>query len=143
MGWWKPYFFDSPIGVQLLFPTWVITGVPSFLVATIAIALLCLSDRLSASAASTFRKHADVNRDADSARCGADMWAVFLWTLQRLTSGLIMLIMMSFNLLLFLETVIFLGLSELAVTRWRRKTDSVQFTRVPGDDEGSKDIELV
>jgi len=113
MGWWKPYFFLDPSGVQVLIPTLVIDGsIFSIILSGVGIAVLALIDRYTA--------------HASRAVCSTDsVYASTLYyTVQRFTSGLLMLIMMSFNIILFLEVIIFSGAAELwmKIRNDRRRT---------------------
>lgn len=96
MGWWKPYFFIDLTGVQVLIPAAQIEGPVSFLLISTSIVCLCFLDRfLSHYVTPSIYKQTAV------------------YTLQRFTGGLVMLIMMSFNVILFVEMVVFLGMGEL------------------------------
>ena len=107
MGWWKPYFFTDTSGVQLLLSPLQIGGLGSLLLATVGVGLLCLLDRWAAAEAAAARRRLPHLHSSSSA--GAVTGAACWWTLQRLTGGLVMLLMMTFNLLIFLEVVTFLG----------------------------------
>jgi hypothetical protein len=127
MGWWKPYFFVDPSGVQLLFGWATIDGFlsVSFLAATATVAVLALTDRwLAAHLSSASMSWSDVTLSARTVYV-----STALWTAQRVTSGLIMLIMMSFNAVLFAEALLFLGAAELWV-RLRNRA------RILGGDDG-------
>jgi len=101
MGWWKPYFFLDPTGVQLLLPNLVIDGkAETLVVSAFAIALIAFLDRYMAHVS---RKDSGISV----------YLSVLCFTTQKFTSGLLMLIMMSFNTLLFLEVVLFSGTAEL------------------------------
>ena len=111
MGWWKPYFFLDPSGVQLLVPALVIDGsIFSLILSAVGIAFLALIDRYTA--------HASRNANACS-NTSDGLSQVYVstvyYTIQRFTSGLLMLIMMSFNVILFLEVIIFSGIAELGM----------------------------
>jgi hypothetical protein len=71
MGWWRPYFFWDPSEVQLLFSWARIDGIPTFILANVALAVLCALDRWLAAAASAAR--------GDRER---ELRAVGLWTAQ-------------------------------------------------------------
>ena len=106
MGWWHPYFFVELEGVQLLFSAFEIGGTATFLLYSVLLAALCACDRFAAAKAATLKRH-------PQRECAAVGW----WTVQRLSGGLVMLVMMSFNLVLFAETVAFLGAAELWMVR--------------------------
>ena len=108
-GWWKPFFFIDPTKVQVLFSFCQIEGTGSLLLYSGAVAALCTFDRWAAAKASQLRAAASSPAD--------DTTDVAWWALQRLSGGLVMLVMMSFNAILFAETVVFLGLAELAMVR--------------------------
>ena len=101
-----PYFFVDTTGVQLLFSGLEIQGSGTLIVYSALVAALCLADRFAAAKAAALKG----NRERELAAVG---W----WTAQRCSGGLVMLVMMSFNLVLFLETVVFLGVSELLMVR--------------------------
>jgi hypothetical protein len=110
MGWWKPYFFTDTSGVQLLLSPLQIGGLGSLLLATVGVGLLCLLDRWAAAEAAAARRRLPHLHSSSSSSAGAvTVVAACWWTLQRLTGGLVMLLMMTFNLLIFLEVVTFLG----------------------------------
>ena len=44
MGWWRPYFFFDPHGVQLLAPALVLTGPASYFLGAVMVAALCFAD---------------------------------------------------------------------------------------------------
>ena len=46
MGWWKPYFFFDPDGVQLLLPTFALHSYMDLFLAAIPIGLICVADRV-------------------------------------------------------------------------------------------------
>lgn len=110
MGWWKPYFFVDTSGVQLLFEWAEIDGTGTFLLCTAAIAALCLLDRLT--------HHYTMHHLS-----GRIYVSTAAWTVQRLTSGLLMLVMMSFNMILFLEVIVFSGMAELSMRICYEKED--------------------
>jgi len=115
MGWWRPYFFIDPYGSQLLFSWAEIDGPQSLLLSSMAVAVLALFDRWVADRSDQMRKRLRAIDIGDSCR---DLWldqirAVSWWTLQKLSGGMLMLILMSFCAVLFLETVVFLGLAGL------------------------------
>ena len=119
MGWWKPYFFLDPTGVQLLLPNLVIDGsAETLVVSAFAIALIAFLDRYMAHVS---RKDLDISV----------YLSVLCFTTQKFTSGLLMLIMMSFNTLLFLEVVLFSGTAELWMRlRARTREGSAHFHSV-------------
>jgi hypothetical protein len=113
MGWWKPYFFLDPTGVQLLLPNLVIDGSKETLfVSGLAIAVLALLDRYTAHAAAS-RIQSRIGNSNDDDNYNAVYFSALCYTVQKFTSGLLMLIMMSFNAVLFLEVVLFSGAAEL------------------------------
>ena len=99
MGWWKPYFFLDPTGVQFLHHDLVIDGsFETLFVSGSGIALLSILDHYAARAS----------------KANPNVYiSTLYYTIQKLTSGLLMLVMMSFNGLLFLEVVLFGGAAEL------------------------------
>ena len=105
MGWWRPYFFVELTGVQLLLPGLVLRSYGDCFLGGCFIAVLGYADRWLAHATSRTLR----NDNATAA----------LFTAQRLTGGLLMLLMMSFNVPLFLWTVTCVGASE-RVMLWRR-----------------------
>ena len=121
MGWWQPHFFVDVTGVEVLFSFFPITGFFSFLLATAFIALLCAIDRWIAWRATEAR--------ASSITPQEDNTSVLLWSGQRLTGGLIMLLMMSFNFVLFIESIVFLGVFEWLVIKQKRTTQNLPYTR--------------
>ncbi len=125
MGWWKPYFFLDPTGVQFLLPGLVIDGsLETLLVSGLSILVLSILDRYAAHASRNH--HSNIHR------------SVFYYTVQKFTSGLLMLIMMSFNALLFLEVVLFGGAAELWMklqTQNNRQENRVEY-------QGISEIEM-
>ena len=110
MGWWKPYFFLDPSGVQFLVPALVIDGsISSMILSAVGIAVLAIVDRYAAYFSRSRNKSSLDDADTTSAVC----LSVMFYTTQRFTSGLLMLVMMSFNVILFLEVVFFSGAAEL------------------------------
>ena len=115
MGWWKPYFFLDPDGVQFLLPNLVIDGgTETLFVSALSIALLALIDRYM----------------AHTSRSTSIYFSAFCFTIQKLTSGLLMLIMMSFNVVLFLEVVLFSGVAELFVKSQKQQQEGGNFERL-------------
>jgi hypothetical protein len=112
MGWWHPYFFLDVAGVQILFPWFEIEGPLSFGLATCAIGVLCYADRYLSGKAQVSR--------SESRSASDDCWHIAWWTGERLTGSLVMLLLMSFNVVIFLETVMFLGLSEYVHLKKKR-----------------------
>jgi len=120
-GWWKPYFFIDLDGVQLLLPALVIDGSSfiSIIHSSIGILILVLVDRFMAHA------YYCANNNTSSARCyredeysnhrNAIYLSTLYYTIQRFTSGLLMLLMMSFNVILFMEIILFSGIVELGM----------------------------
>ncbi|CAB9505900.1 expressed unknown protein [Seminavis robusta] len=131
MGWWKPYFFVDTTGVQLLFDWAKIDDTLTFISASGSIALLCLLDRFAAHLALHQRQKV--------------YSSTLAWTVQRCTSGFLMLIMMSFNIILFLEVVLFSGMSELGMRiYWQKDQEEVEFRRLnQHDDEQNAQIEMM
>lgn len=136
MGWWKPYFFVSLDKVQVLFPWWRAEGPTAVLFTAVGIAAICTADRYAAAKAAQLRLAASSPAE--------EITAVAWWTAQRLTGGLVMLLMMTFNVILFLLTIMFLGIAELAMLRSgaARRADygggtgtAVAFSSLPQDDE--------
>jgi len=118
MGWWKPYFFVETNGVQLLFDWAKIESAGTFLLATAAVAALCLLDR--------FTHHYAIHKLS-----GKSIYlSTVAWTFQRFTSGLLMLVMMSFNAILFLEVIVFSGLTELCM-QLRYQNQELEFEELP------------
>ena len=98
MGWWKPYFFLDTTGVQFLLPELVIDGsFETLFVSGLVVAFLSFLDRYTAHAS----------------RGNHVYYSALCYTIQKFTSGLLMLVMMSFNGVLFLEVVLFSGAAEL------------------------------
>lgn len=119
MGWWRPFFFFDPSGVQLLVAGFALDGFLSYLLGAACIAGLCFADRLLAA------HHACVHAwQRDDTKTAA------LYAAQRLTGGLIMLLLMSFNVPVFGWVIVSLGLAERATLHLRaverlRLTDRV------------------
>ena len=101
MGWWHPYFFSDTEGVQLLLPDVVLSGPVSLFVGFLLVALLCVADRF------LFHRFG-FNEPAPAA---------VLYAVQRLTGGLVMLLMMTFNAPLFAWIICSLGVGEWLATR--------------------------
>jgi hypothetical protein len=104
MGWWKPYFFFNPSGVQLLVPGFALDSVTSYVFGALAIAALSITDR-------TLSRMAMRSAKVASSHAG-DSHSALLFTAQRFTGGLVMLLMMTFNFWIFIWTVLSLGLGE-------------------------------
>ena len=122
MGWWKPYFFWKVWGVQVLLPSLVIEGWVSFLVVSSGIAGLCCMDRhLAHASTASSTSSSTTTALSSSSSSSAVAKDVLVYTLSRFTSGLVMLIMMSFNALLYLEVILFLGASEYYLQLRRKK----------------------
>ena len=115
MGWWRPFFFFDLSGVQILIAPFVLDGPLSWLLAAGAIASLCWLDRSLASLLS-----APLRKDSEPR---SDNAASALFMGQRCTGGLIMLLLMSFNAIVFAYTILALGLAERA-SLWRRRLAS-------------------
>jgi len=125
-GWWKPYFFIDLNGIQLLLPALVIDGSSfiSIILSSIGILILVLIDRFMAHAYYCANNNNN-NNNTSSARFYRDddysnyNNAIYLstlyYTIQRFTSGLLMLLMMSFNVILFMEIILFSGIVELGM----------------------------
>lgn len=123
MGWWKPYFFLNPTGVQFLLPQLVIDGSFETLFASgLAIALLSILDRYIA----------HVSRGNPNVYI-----STLCYTIQKFTSGLLMLIMMSFNVLLFSEVVLFGGAAELCMKLYEQRSRQGK-----GTDQGTRVSEI-
>ena len=101
MGWWRPYFFMSTEGVQLLLPEIVLSGPVSHVAGFALVLLLCVADR--------FLTH----RFGFSEPVASAM----LYAVQRLTGGLVMLLLMSFNAPLFVWVICSLGVGEWLAIR--------------------------
>ena len=114
MGWWKPYFFFDPHGVQLLLPSFVLGTASSYIGAAVSIVLLCLADRRLAHALSA----AAAGSESANARA-----ALFL--VQRCTGTLLMLLLMSFNAPIIAYTLASLGAAE-RYELWRLASRSSQ-----------------
>ena len=115
MGWWKPYFFTETEGVQLLFEWAQIEGTQTFVLASAVVAILSLLDRWAAHYSIHLLRQQSVYR------------STVIWTLERFASGLLMLVMMSFNAILFLQVVIFSGVAELVMRIYWTKDDEIAF----------------
>ena len=124
MGWWRPYFFIELERVQLLYSGFTLSSRASCVAAVFVIGLLSLADRWLA------HTHAAVAAVAASHR--DDTIVAIVWTAQRITGALLMLIQMSFNVVLFALTICCLGVAE----RWclrtnrqaeKRRLDEVEF----------------
>lgn len=120
MGWWKPFFFTDVTGVQVLFAGARIEGPASFAVVILCIALLCGFDRWAAARAAALYDSRE-----------KELSAVGWWAAQRLSGGLVMLLMMTFNAVLFLATIGCLALAELAVRKTCRSPVPHHFAAVP------------
>ena len=110
MGWWHPYFFTSTADVQLLLPSLTIDPDRplTLLLALALVFLLCLTDRWAAAR----------TRSADRT---SSSYLVY-YGLQRASGGSVMLVMMSFNMVLFGATIVGLVLGEaLVVVRAERR----------------------
>ena len=115
MGWWKPYFFLDLNGVQLLSKNLVIDGsMETLIVSALSIALLALLDRYM----------------AHTSRSTSVYFSAFCFTVQKLTSGLLMLVMMSFNVVLFFEVVLFSGVAELCMKLREQQQEGGNFQRL-------------
>ena len=131
MGWWKPYFFVDLKSVQLLHEDLVLDGTfGSAFVATMGIFLLAFLDRW-------------LCHQQCFGTQSASSHAVF-YTLQKITGGLLMLILMSFNVLLFAEVCLFCGAWEYVAVKRREiqknliRTPNgveVQFSPIQNEDE--------
>jgi len=126
MGWWKPHFFLDPTGVQFLLPTLVIDGsFETLFVSGLVIAFLALVDRYTAHA----------SRGSSNSSNSSENYSVYIsalyYTIQKFTSGLLMLIMMSFNAVLFLEVVFFSGAAELWMKLRRKQREQDHVHSVP------------
>ena len=105
MGWWHPYFFTNLTGVQLLSPSIQLSGAGSLTWATLLIFALCSADAL-------LRRWklriSPVHRPAARSIVGAAAMACHF---------LIMLVVMSFNVQLFVLVVVCSCLCEYLVLR--------------------------
>ena len=105
MGWWHPYFFTNLTGVQLLSPSIQLSGAGSLWWATLLIFALCSADAL-------LRRWklriSPVHRPAARSIVGAAAMACHF---------LIMLVVMSFNVQLFVLVVVCSCLCEYLVLR--------------------------
>ena len=113
MGWWRPYFFIDPTGVQILLPFLELGSAVSYLLGALAIAAVCGVDRLLARLAADSAKAAMGHRD--------DTQTAALWTVQRATGGFVMLLLMTFNVPVFAWTIACLGATERAVLYYERR----------------------
>lgn len=120
MGWWRPYFFFDTDGVQLLVPWFALGGASSHLLGALVVLALSGADRLLARTLTAARASHD------------DRAAALLYALSRLTSGLIMLLMMSFNIWIFLWTVLSLGFAEFLVLRRASRAGGSSFALAGG-----------
>jgi len=105
MGWWKPYFYSNVSGIQILFRGLQIDSdrpLTIFLALSFIFAL-CLIDRTVAARTESTR--------------GTSSYIPYYF-LQRLSGGLVMLVLMSFNAVLFGVTIVFLSVCEFIVGRW-------------------------
>ena len=106
MGWWHPYFFTNLTGVQLLAPSIQLSsGAGSLLWATLLIFALCSADALLRR---WKRRISPVHRPAARSIVGAAAMACHF---------LIMLVVMSFNVQLFVLVVVCSCLCEYLVLR--------------------------
>ena len=101
VGWWRPHFFIETDGVQLLLPGVVLESMGSHIIGFALVLLLCIADR--------FLQH----------RFGfaEPVPSAVLYAFQRLTGGLIMLLMMTFCLPLFVWIILSLGVGEWLAIR--------------------------
>lgn len=120
MGWWRPFFFFDPTGVQLLLPWLVLDSAPSYALGALAIACLALADRRLAHA---------------SAPSGDNAQAA-LYTAQRASGTLVMLLLMSFNVPLIVWLLASLGAGE-RYCLYRRHDRLVHAGRSGGGGAGS------
>ena len=136
MGWWKPYFFWDISGVQVLLPSLVIHDIYSFLLLSSLIFGLCFIDRSLShycsynSARSSNTNDSSSSNASNSGRSSIGV-EVIMYSCQRFVSGLIMLIMMSFNAVLYTEVIIFLGISEyyFRIRKQRRQQEQRQLSQ--------------
>eukprot|EP00751_Fragilariopsis_kerguelensis_P019895 CAMPEP_0170904424 /NCGR_PEP_ID=MMETSP0734-20130129/50434_1 /TAXON_ID=186038 /ORGANISM="Fragilariopsis kerguelensis, Strain L26-C5" /LENGTH=114 /DNA_ID=CAMNT_0011299959 /DNA_START=52 /DNA_END=395 /DNA_ORIENTATION=- len=103
MGWWKPHFFLDPTGGAIP-PT-------------------------------DTRYTAHASRGSSNSSNSSENYSVYIsalyYTIQKFTSGLLMLIMMSFNAVLFLEVVFFSGAAELWMKLRRKQREQDHVHSVP------------
>lgn len=140
-GWWHPYFYFDISDVQFLFKWLPITGFFPFVFVAVLLFLLCLFDRIAAvkgkgyvyrKDAQTPRRGGEVGEGGGGERRGSqldmiiaednageqDTTMMLWWACSRLSSGLVMSVMMTFNVILFFETILFLtGAQYLVVKR--------------------------
>ena len=104
MGWWKPYFFIDLKSIQLLHKDLVLDGTFfNTLIASLFMFCLALLDRYVSNRLHSHSMHQHKRVPSHHA---------LLYTLQKCSGGLLMLILMSFNLILFMEVVLFCGFWE-------------------------------
>ena len=113
MGWWKPYFFTDLEGVQLLVPSFVLEGTFGVSWCSAAVVILALAT-LDRGLASLHQTH-QPQRHSDNV-------AAAFFMAQRLSAGLVMLLLMSFNAIVFAYTIAALGAAERYFL-WRRRQE--------------------
>ena len=106
MGWWRPYFFWELTGVQLLVPALEVNSIGSGVLGAVCVCAICAAERLLEDMASRARKGASSQQD--------DSRVAAIFGAQRLASGLVMLLLMSFSVPVFLWTILSLAAAE----RW-------------------------
>ena len=122
MGWWRPYFFVDSTGVQLLLPTLALDGsAASLIFCVMFVAPLAILDR--------WLERATCDKRAVSSSHESDGSVALLWTAQRATGTLLMLLFMSFNVPVVVVTLCCLGASERLML-WRER---LRGKRVPDE----------
>ena len=106
MGWWKPYFFSEVTGVQVLFSPLEIRGAVDFLFAALFVLVLCFADGWLSK-----RNKLHHTGTRSHLRLSA------LKAIHTATHFLIMLVVMSFNIWLFLCVVVSTGLAEFVLLK--------------------------
>ena len=123
MGWWRPYFFLDPTGVQLLSPSLALSDAPSLLLGAAGLLLLAMGERHVAHAlARSSTRHTPAD----------DTAFALLWTANRLVGTLVMLLFMSFNVPIILWLLTCLGVAErLELWRERRRANGGGWSAAP------------
>ena len=138
MSWtstWQPYFGTSPVGVHVLFSWLQIRRSTDLLASSVGLAVLCVLDRYVAFRAKALEAPTGHALPRENA-----LVAVAWRTAQRLSSGLLLLVIVSFDLVLFVETIVFLGLGELLVMK-AAKHEQHFFLAVAPHDVDPTDVE--
>ena len=119
MGWWRPYFFWDLNSVQVLHEKLVLDGsLGSILLVSLGIAALAFVDRLLA--------HHHKRQDTAISHS-------LHYMLQKSTGGLLMLILMSFNIILFMEVILFCGMWEYVLFKYGSTTSNTATSHNNGD----------